>query len=65
MRVFVRRRRFWWVACNPDEVLGEIDFPTYFRAFSQERAIEKCVRRFAPKPSPWEEIIVTVGEPKP
>ena len=60
MRIWVRKRRWWWTAVNPDEVVGEIDMPTYFRAKTRERAIEKCLRRFAPRASEWEEI--KVGE---
>ena len=56
MKVWVRKRRFWWTACNPNEALGMIDSSTYFRARTKERAVEKCVRAFSPSESPWEEI---------
>lgn len=58
MRVWVYRRRFWWSALNPDEALATIDTPTYFRARTRERAIEKCVRAFAPRTPGHEEVVV-------
>lgn len=56
LRVWVRKRRFWWTAFNPDEPLAMMDTHTYFRARTRERAIEKCRRAFTPKPSKWEEV---------
>jgi hypothetical protein len=56
VKIWVRKRRFWWTACNPDEVLAEFDLPTYVRARTREGAIAKARRRFGPRPSPWEEV---------
>jgi len=59
LRVLVRKRRFWWTACYADEVLATIDTPTYFRSRTREGAISKVVRAFGPRPSPWEEVVVS------
>jgi hypothetical protein len=55
-RVWVRKVWFWWVALNPDEVIGLFDTSTRYYALSRERAVEKCRRAFSPKPSKWEEV---------
>lgn len=56
----VWQRRWWWTASNPDEVVGEIDLPTYYRARTREAAIAKCVRANSPR-GPQAEIIVAKG----
>ena len=58
MRVWVYKRRFWWSAMNPDEILATIDTNTYYRARTRERAIAKCVRAFAPCKPDHEEVVV-------
>jgi hypothetical protein len=66
MRLFIRQRRWWWVACSPDEPIAMFDMPTYVRARTRDRVIAKAVRRLGPSPSPWEDIEVVVsGTPPP
>ena len=56
MRVLIRQRRWWWVACNPDEALGTVDTQTYIRARSRERLLAKAGRRWGARQSEWEEV---------
>jgi hypothetical protein len=58
-RLLIRQRRWWWVACNPDEALALMDTQTYVRALTRERVIEKATRRFFSCSDPWEEVEVS------
>jgi len=58
MRVLVKKGLIFWVACNPDEPLADMDMPTYRWSRTKEGAIAKIVRDFCPRPSEWEEVRV-------
>lgn len=56
----IRRSVFgWWVACDPDEPIGMIDTPTYYRAFTRERLLRKLERKNRPAKRPWETVQLT------
>jgi len=60
--VWVRKRRFWWTACNPDEPVGLFDSLTFYRAKTREGAIDKVIRAYEPREVIWEEIIIGEGD---
>jgi hypothetical protein len=55
-RIWVRKGWFFWIACWPDEPVGEIDFPTHWRSRTREGAIAKACRAVTPQDSRWEEV---------
>lgn len=65
LRIWVYKRRFWWSALNPDEPLALMDTHRYFRAFSRERAIEKCRRAFSVGKPDYEEVRFPVSSDPP
>lgn len=61
--IWIRKNRWWWVACNPNEALGMCDSSSFVRARTRKRLIEKALKRWGPKPFPWEVIELPV-QPK-
>lgn len=56
MRVWIRKRPFWWSAIDPDETLATVDTHTVYRAWTRDGLVAKLRKRFAPKSPPWEKI---------
>jgi hypothetical protein len=54
------------VAWDPDEILATIETPTYLRARSREKVIEKARRRWLRAVEPIEEVVLrpAVSEPE-
>lgn len=56
MRLLVRKRRWWYVACNPDETLATCEMPTYIRSRSYEGLVAKAQRNWGKREPIWTEV---------